>query len=115
MINEYVDDTTVAEIVPRGLPQSDIQSAVDIIEGWSQMQSMHLNATKCKELIIDSKRNKHTFSFVVVAGNELSTVDSAKILGVTITNDLKWNNHVNQAIKKQISVCTELVLGRVTL
>ena len=68
MINEYVDDTTVAEIVSRGLPQSDIQSAVDIIEGWSQMQSMHLNATKCKELIIDSKWNKHTFSFVVVAG-----------------------------------------------
>ena len=37
---------------------------------------------------------------MVVAGNELSTVDSATIPGVTISNDLNRNNHVNQAIKK---------------
>ena len=96
---KYVDDTTVAEIVPRGL-QGDIQGAVDIVEGWSHMQSVQLNATKCKELIIDFKRNKHTFSPVVVVGNELSTVDSARILGVIISKDRNWNNHENQAIKK---------------
>ena len=41
---KYVNDTTVAKIVPRGL-QGDIQGAVDIVEGWSQMQGMQLNAT----------------------------------------------------------------------
>ena len=74
--------------------------AVDIVEGWSQMQSMQLNATKCKELIIDFKRSKQPFNPVVVAGKELSTVDGSRILEVTISNDIKWNSHVNQAIKK---------------
>ena len=32
--SKYVDDTTVAEIVPRGEP-SDIQSAVHAVETWS--------------------------------------------------------------------------------
>ena len=58
--SKYVDDMTMAEIVPRGL-QGDIQGAVDIVEGWSQVQCMPLNATKCNELIINFKRNKHTF------------------------------------------------------
>ena len=30
----------------------------------------------------------------------LETVDSAKILGLTLSNNLKWNNHVSESIKK---------------
>ena len=67
---------------------------------WSRKQNMQLNADKCKELIIDFKRNKHFFSPLTVHGYELSVVNSAKILGVTISNVLKWNAHVTESIKK---------------
>ena len=36
----------------------------------------------------------------MVDGKELETVDKAKILGVTISCNLKKNNHVNESIKK---------------
>ena len=40
------------------------------------------------------------FDPVTVGGKDLSKTQCAKILGVTISNDLKWNNHVNESIKK---------------
>ena len=51
-------------------------------------------------MIIDFKKNKHAFSPAVVNGKELAVVSSAKILGITLSNDLKWNIHVNETIKK---------------
>ena len=96
---KYIDDTTVAEIVPRNT-QGNIEDAVNEVVVWSRKQNMQLNADKCKELIIDSKKNKHSFSPLTVDGYELSVVNSAKILGVTISNDLKWNAHVTESIKK---------------
>ena len=87
---KYVDDTTIAELVPRGA-RGNIQSAVSVVEDWSREQNMQLNADKCKELIIDFKKKKHAFSPAVVNGKELIVVNSAKILGITLSNDLKWN------------------------
>ena len=48
----------------------------------------------------DFKKDKHSFYPVVINGKDLSVVKNAKILGVTISNDLKWNDPVEQAIKK---------------
>ena len=73
---------------------------------------MQLNADKCKELIIDFKKNKHAFSPAVVNGKELAVVNSAKILGITLSNDLKWNFHVNETIKKANKRLYFLVLLR---
>ena len=96
---KYVDDTTVAEIVQRESP-GDAQSAVSQVEDWSRENNMQLNADKCKVMVIDFKRNKHDFSPLTVDGKPLETVDNAKILGVTLSNDLKWNTHICECIKK---------------
>ena len=61
---------------------------------------MQLNAEKYKVMVIDFKRHKHHFIPLMVDGKELETVDNAKILGVTISCNLKWSNHVNESIEK---------------
>ena len=40
---KYVDDTTLAEVVPKG-GQSGIQAAVDAAEQWSTANKLQLNA-----------------------------------------------------------------------
>ena len=57
---KYVDDTTIAQTIPRGLT-SDVQSAVSAVEAWWIENRMELNAAKCKEMRIDFKRNTHNF------------------------------------------------------
>ena len=96
---KYVDDTTLAEVVPRG-GQSGMQVAVNAVEQWSTINKLQLNADKCKELVIDFKKVKHHFDAVTVNSQELERVDSVKLLGVTITNTLQWNCHVLDVIQK---------------
>lgn len=96
---KYVDDTTISQTIPRGF-LDDVQRVVTAVEDWSHSQLMQLNADKCKELVIDFKKNPHNFSPLVVNGKELPVIDSAKVLGVTLSRDLKWNNHVSECIKK---------------
>ena len=71
---KYVDDTTLAEVVPRG-GQSGMQVAVNAVEQWSTINKLQLNADKCKELVIDFKNVKHHFDAVTVNSQELERVD----------------------------------------
>ncbi|XP_022790274.1 uncharacterized protein LOC111329769 [Stylophora pistillata] len=108
---KYVDDTTVAEIVPRG-ESSNIQSAVHAIKTWWCDQRMTLNADKCKVMNMnDFEKNKHAFA-VTFNGKDLSVVSPVKILGVTLSKHLTWNDHISEAIKKANKRLYFLVLLR---
>ena len=61
---------------------------------------MQLSADKCKEMVIDFKIS-HNFSPLKVDRNELPVTDCAKILGVMISSDFQWNNHIVDCIKKE--------------
>ena len=59
---------------------------------------MMLNADICKELTVDFKNNQWLIDPVQVDGKELSKMQRAKISGVMISTDLKWNKHVYEVI-----------------
>ena len=96
---KYVDDTTVSEVVKKG-DTSKAQDAVSTVENWSSSNGLHLNADKCKELLVDFKTTKQSFDPLTVNGKKLPVVKSAKILGLTISSNLKWTDHINEVIKK---------------
>ena len=87
-----MDDTTVAEIVPRD-SHSEIQRASAAVEQWSSNSKLQLNVDKCKETIIGFKLVKHDFDCVTVNTKGLKVADHTNLLGVTISNNLKCNNH----------------------
>ena len=95
----YVDDTSVSEVVPKN-STSDTQIAVDYVQDWSTDNSLHLNDSKCKELLINFNHAENSFQRVKVKENELELVSHAKILGLVVSCDLKWNEHVFYIIKK---------------
>ena len=64
---KYVDDTTVAEIVSCD-DVGTAQRAVSTIADWTVKNNMQLNADKCKELMIDFKKNIHNFSPLTIEG-----------------------------------------------
>ena len=55
---------------------------------------MHEYKDKCKELHISFARVKRNFPPAVIDGDNIKVVESAKLLGLTISNDLAWNAHV---------------------
>ena len=61
---------------------------------------IQLNSNKCKELRISFAKEQRGFDPVIMEGKEVELVTSAKLLGLTIANDLTWNDHVTEITKK---------------
>jgi hypothetical protein len=61
---------------------------------------MQLKESKCKELRICFSTTKIDFDPIIINDKEIEVVPQAKLLGLTITNDLKWNSHVKNICKK---------------
>ena len=64
---------------------TQIQESVNMVGIWTNQNDMRLNSEKCKEIIIDFSRN---------------WVEHAKMLGVTISNNLTWSKHVDNIVSK---------------
>ena len=59
-----------------------------------------LNADKCKELRISFAKEQRVFDPIIIEGKEVEVVTSTKLLGLTIANDITWNDHVTEKKKK---------------
>ena len=72
---------------------------------------MNLNPVKCKEMFVNFVHNSNVLLNPIIIGyNVIEQVKSYKILGVILSNDLKWNSHVDYIVKK---TCKKLYSLRV--
>ena len=86
---KYVDDSTFFDICDRkGV--SVIQEPVDIAARWTEQNDMNINSEKSKEIIISFAQD----------GNFRSIIPNIKIDGRDIAQDLTWNKHVENIVKK---------------
>ena len=101
-IYKYVDDSTIFEVCQEG-DNTQIQESVDMVGIWTNQNDMKLNSNKCKEMIIDFSRNYSLTSgiqSVTIGEQVLERVEHAKMLGVTISNNLTWSKHVDNIVSK---------------
>ena len=96
---KYVDDTTVSEVIAKS-DDSHVQELVDKVVEWSRDNRVQLNADKCKELRISFAKQERDFAPISIEGKEIEVVTSVKLLGLTLTNNLTWNDHVIEVTKK---------------
>ena len=62
---------------------------------------MKLNPQKCKEMYVNFMKNSITAMRPISIGNQnVERVRTYKLLGVIISDDLKWNTHVEYVINK---------------
>ena len=99
---KYADDTTLAECVEKN-ETSSMQSRVDKFVTKSRADGFQLNESKCKELRISFIKSENTLEPVTISNTNIEVVPSAKLLGVMISNDLKWNVHVEMIGKKAVA------------
>jgi hypothetical protein len=90
---KYMDDTTLVETL-RKSDASEMQCAADEICAWSSRNKLAINATKTKEMLISFGKHPSSADNICMNGTAIERVPSAKLLGVIISNDLTWNNHV---------------------
>ena len=96
---KYVDDLTLIES-RRITQQTRIQDALDDMNEWTRNNNMKLNPSKCTTMIITFCKNPPQRETLSIADVELSAVTEAKLLGVVLQSNLKWDSHVTHVIKK---------------
>ena len=99
---KYVDDTTISELVDKH-ELSRVQSLVDELTEKAKDDKFQLNEAKCKELCISFARSERSFSPIHINNKPIEVVSNAKILGVSISKDLKWNIYIVEIVKKASS------------
>ena len=80
-----------------------LQREIDRVLGsWARKGSMRFQLVKCNIMQLTNKRSSKLQAIYTLEGTELekSNVESTKYLGVTIINDLKWNNNISNACTK---------------
>ena len=96
---KFVDDTTASEQIEKG-NFSNAQGMTDQIIEWFRVNRVVLKPDKCKEMHISFARDPECFDAITIDGKELEVVKNAKLLGLTTSDNLTWNGHVNEIIKK---------------
>ena len=96
---KYVEDSSVSETLSRN-QSLNFQTILDGIMLWCARNNMSLNPRKCKEILVCFWKNNPNFPSLTVDDQPIEVVKSAKLLGVIVNEDLKWNDHVDYIVKK---------------
>ena len=71
----------------------DPQLVQSHVQECSVANRLLLNGRKCKEMRIHFGKNNLEFENVNTDGNEIEIINHGRILGLTISNDLKWTQY----------------------
>ncbi len=95
---KFADDTTLI-----GLIQDDDESAyrqeVKELAVWCSLNNLELNTLKTVEMIVDFRRTP-ALPPLTILNSSVTAVESFRFLGTTISQDLKWDNHIESMVKK---------------
>lgn len=98
-ILKYADDVTILHFL-RDCNDDCLQQELNCVIAWSEYQGLKLNFSKCSVTNFVTKRNLSCTPIFQPSGDPIPTVNSVKILGVTFSDDMRWNLHVESVIKK---------------
>ncbi len=67
---------------------------------WCSLNNLELNTLKTVEMIVDFRRNPPALPPLTIMNNTVTAVESFRFLGTTISQDLKWDTHIDSIVKK---------------
>jgi hypothetical protein len=99
---KFVDDNTIWEIVLKGQESNWVlPSQITESTKWASENNMKLNPTKTKEVRVGfSPLDPVALPPITIDGHDIVVVPHAKLLGVMISKDLKWIEHVDYICNK---------------
>ena len=98
-IKMFADDTKIYREINNAEDTLALQSDLDCLENWTRSWQVKFNLQKCEAMRITHKQDKSKHPYHL-SNTELKSVNSCKDLGVHMSRDLSWSNHVNATVNK---------------
>ncbi len=96
---KFADDTTVIGLIQDG-DESAYRQEVKELAVWCSLNNLELNTLKTVEMIVDFRSNPPALPPLTIMDSTVTTVESFRFLGTTISQDLKWDIHIDSIVKK---------------
>ncbi len=90
---KFADDATLIGLIQDG-DESAYRQEVKELAVWCSLNNLELNMLKTVEMIVDFRRNPTTLPPLTIMNNTVTAVESFRLLSTTISQDLKWDNHI---------------------
>ncbi|KAK3562672.1 hypothetical protein QTP86_005053 [Hemibagrus guttatus] len=99
---KFVDDTTVypAVCLIQDGDESAYRQDFEQLAAWCSLNNLELNMLKTVEMILDFMRNTPALPPLTIMNSTVPTAESFRFLCTTISQDLKWDTHIDSIIKK---------------
>lgn len=95
----FADDCLLYRPIHGEADQQALQNDLNALIKWCKIWGMKFNASKCVVMRIARKKTRMERMYDI-EGVILQEVTQAKYLGVTISNNLEWSNHVTAVSNK---------------
>ena len=89
----FTVDTVIYLTIKSDSDCRQLQDDLHSLEKWESDWCMEFNPSKCNVIRV-SRRSKPFKLQYKLYGKVLETVDTTKCLGINLSNDLCWNDHV---------------------
>ena len=96
---KYADDCTASESIPDG-ELLNMQKVLDGLQNWATTNNMLLNSKKTKDMWISFCKNSIEPDLLRIIDSCLERVSKFKLQRVWQQDNLCWNYHVEQTVKK---------------
>ena len=98
----YADDILLYH--PISIPEDleHLQNDVDRLQAYASANYMTFNASKCKFMLVSRKRQHiHPNPSICLNGSPLELTPTFKYLGLLISSDLSWSDHIVTFVQGQ--------------
>ncbi|KAK2901605.1 hypothetical protein Q8A73_011351 [Channa argus] len=96
---KFADDTTLIGLIQDG-DESAYRLEVEQLAVWCGLNNLELNTLKTVEMIVDFRRTPPALPPLTIMDSTVTAVESFRFLGTTISQDLKWDIHIDSIVKK---------------
>ena len=99
----FADDCIIYRNVKTIKDCQELQNDLFKLTVWEQKWGMLFHPDKCNSMQVTRSRNPLMFKYSL-KGQDLEAFNTAKYLGVDLSNNLSWNSHIDRTAKKANSM-----------
>ena len=97
----YADDLALHRPITSANDYYVLQEDITAIENWTAANNLQFNISKCKYMMISRRRTPEIqVPPLTLNGVPLERVETFKYLGLLLSSDLSWSNHIDSVCSR---------------
>ena len=100
LLTIHADDILMFKPIKCTEDYTAFQKDINSISDWVNISYLQFNVHKCKFMLVSRKSNQSTQPDLLLCGQPLQKVYTYKYLGLLVSSELSWSDHISSICSK---------------